>query len=88
MDKVDNTDRKDLLRKKESIPCLTYNRKLQTMRQIINKRCNILQINPEFGEAFQNNPFVTFKRSKNLQESIGSHATKNGVFKTHLGIIH
>ena len=47
MDKVDNTDRKDLLRKKESIPCLTYNRKFQMMRQIINKRCNVLQINPE-----------------------------------------
>ena len=35
-------------------------------------------------ETFQNNPFVAFKRNKNLQEIIGGHTIKNGkVFKAH-----
>ena len=91
IDKVDNIDRKELLRKKEKnikdrIPCLiTYNRKLPMMRKIINKHRNVLQINPKLQETFQNNPFVAFKRNKNLQEIIGGHTIKNGkVFKAHL----
>ena len=88
IDKVDNIDRKDLLRKKEKyitnrIPCLiTYYRKLPMMCKIINKHWNILQINPKLQETFQNNPFVAFKRNKNLQEIIRDHTIKNGkVFK-------
>ena len=84
IDKVDNIDRKELLRKKEEnikdkIPCLiTYNRKLPMMR----KQWNVLQINPKLQETFQNNPFVAFKRNKNLQEITGGHTIKNGkVFK-------
>ena len=71
IDKVDNIDRKDLLRKKgknieDRIPCLiTYNRKLLMMCKFINKHWNVLQINPGYQERFQNNPFVTFKRNKN-----------------------
>ena len=54
------------------------------MRKIINKRWNILQTNPEMRETIQNNPFVSFKRNKNLHEIIGSHTIKNGrVFKAH-----
>ena len=35
-------------------------------------------------EIFQNNPFVAYKRNKNLQEIIGGHTIKNGkVFKAH-----
>ena len=90
IDKVDNIDRKELLRKKEKnikdrIPCLiTYNRKLPTMRKIINKHWNVLQINPKLQETFHNNAFVAFKRNKNLQEIIAGHTIKNGkVFKTH-----
>ena len=68
-DKVDNTDRKDLLQKKKEksnkarIPCIiTYIRKLAMMRNIINKHWNVLQINPDLQKTFQNNPFVAFKR--------------------------
>ena len=74
INKVDNIDRKDVLRKKEKnmkdrIPCLTtYYRKLPMMRKIISKDWNALQINPGLEEIFQNNPFVAYKRNKNLQE--------------------
>ena len=70
IDEVDNTDRKDLLRKKEKsnkdrIPCLIIcNRKLPMMFKIINKHWNVLQINPELREKFQNNPLVSFKKKK------------------------
>ena len=54
------------------------------MRKIINKHWNVLQINPKLQETFQNNPFVAFKRNKNLQEIIGGHQIKNGkVFKAY-----
>ena len=54
------------------------------MRKIINKHCNVLQINPGLEKIFQNNPFVAYKRNKNLQEIIGGHTIKNGkVFKAH-----
>ena len=54
------------------------------MRKIINKHWNVLQINPKLQETFQNNPFVAFKRNKNLQEIIGGHKIKNGkVFKAY-----
>ena len=54
------------------------------MRKIINKHWNVLQINLGLEEIFQNNPFVTYKRNKNLQEIIGGHTIKNGkVFKVH-----
>ena len=82
LDKVDNTDQKDLLRKQENsnkikIPCLiTDNRKLPMMRKIINKHWNVLQINPELQQIFQNNQLVIFKRNKNLQEIIGGHTFK------------
>ena len=52
------------------------------MRKIINKHWNVVQINPKLQETFQSNPFVAFKRNKNLQEIIGGHTIKNGkVFK-------
>ena len=52
------------------------------MRKIINKHWNVLQTNPKLQETFQNNPFVAFKRNKNLREIRGGHTIKNGkVFK-------
>ena len=48
------------------------------MRKIVNKHWNVLQINPGLEEIFQNNPFVAYKRNKNLQEIIGGHTIKNG----------
>ena len=54
------------------------------MHKIINEHCNVLQTNPRLEELFQNNPFVAYKRNKNLQEIIGGHSIKNGkVFKAH-----
>ena len=89
--KADNTDCKDLLRKigksqKDRIPFLiTRNRNLPMMRKILDKNWNVLQINPELEETFQNYMFVAFKRNKNFQEIIGSHTIKyRKEFKTHL----
>ena len=82
IDKVDNIDRKDLLSKKEKnikdrTSCLiNFNRKLPMMRKIINKHWNFLQINPGLEEIFQNNPFVAYKKNKNLQEITGGHTIK------------
>ena len=54
------------------------------MRKIINKHWNVLQINPELQKTFQYNPFVVFKRNKNLQEIIGGHTIKDGkAYKAH-----
>ena len=90
MGKLDNIGLKGLLRKKENntkdrIPWLiTSNGKPPMMRKIIKKHWNVLQINLKLGETFQNNPFVAFKRKKNLQEIMGGHTFKNRkVFKAH-----
>ena len=71
---------------KDRIPYLiTYNRKLPMMCKTINKYQSVLQINLELQETFQNNPFVAFKRNKNLPEITGRHTIKNReVFQTHL----
>ena len=62
---------------KERIPCLiTYNRKFPMMHKIINKHWSVLQISPGVQETFQNNPFVAYKRNKNLQEIYRSHDQK------------
>ena len=43
---------------------ITYNKKLPMIHKIISKHWNILQINPELQETFQNNLLVEFKRNK------------------------
>lgn len=50
------------------------------IRNVIKKYQNILKINPELREIFQNNLFVTSKRNKNLQETKECHRIKNGQF--------
>ena len=41
------------------------------MHKIMNKHWNVLQINPELRETFQNNPFVALKKkiTKNYRRS-------------------
>ena len=48
------------------------------MRKIIKKHWNVFQINPALEVIFQNNPFVAYKRNKNLQQITGVHTIKNG----------
>ena len=43
---------------------ITYNKKLPMIHKIISKHWNILQINPELQETFQNYLLVEFKRNK------------------------
>ena len=55
------------------------------MRKILDKHWNVLQINPELEETYQNYMFVAFKRNKNFEEIIGSHTIKcRKEFKAHL----
>ena len=55
------------------------------MFEIFSKYWNALQINLKLLKTFKNNPFVAFKRNKNLQETIGSYTIKNRkVFKIFL----
>ena len=42
------------------------------MCEIINKYWNVIQINLELQETFQNNPFVSFKRNKKLTRNYRS----------------
>ena len=53
------------------------------MRKTIDKRWNALQVNAELQETFQNNPFVEFKRKKNLQEYTDVTRSKMEKFKAH-----
>ena len=55
----------------------------------MNRNWNILKINTEFHRVFQGTPMIAFKRSKNLQEIIGSHTVKQGkVFLKNLASIN
>ena len=47
------------------------------MSKIISKHLNVLHINPQLRGTFQNNPFVAFKRNKDLLEFIVGHTIKN-----------
>ena len=93
--KVDRIERKELFTCKEKnnknrIPLsIIYNRTLPNISKIVNKNWNILQINTEFHGVFQATRMIAFKRSKNLQEIIGSHAVKQEiVFKKNLARIN
>lgn len=52
---------------KKNIPLvLTHNRTIPNISEVVGKNQNILQMNPEFRNAFVNKPTVTFKRNKNI----------------------
>ena len=53
------------------------------MRKTIDKRWNALQVNAELQETFQNNPFVEYKKKKNLQEYTDVTRSKMEKFKAH-----
>ena len=80
--KIDRIERKELFKSKEKnnknrIPLsITYNRTLPNISKIVNRNCNIMQINTKFHRVFQATSMITFKRSKNLQEIIWGQTVK------------
>ena len=61
--KISNTERFPL--------AVTYNRTLPDLKTIIDKNWNILQIEPKLKEIFAELQILTFKRNKNLRDTIG-----------------
>ena len=70
-------DRKKLLEekvKKQSnrIPLvLTYNRTLPNVKRAISNNWNLLHINQEFKDVFQEPPILAFRRNRNLYDLLG-----------------
>ena len=56
---------------------LTYNRTLPNISEVVRKNWHILQINPEFCNAYVNKPTIAFQRNKNIQDLIGGHLIKD-----------
>ena len=63
--KTSNTERLPLT--------VTYNRNLPDLKEIIDKNWHILQIEPKLKEIFAEPPILTFKRNKNLRDTIGGN---------------
>ena len=59
---------------------LTYNRTLPNISEVARKNWHILQINPEFRNAYVNKPTIVFQRNKNIQDLIGGHLIKDVKF--------
>ena len=56
----------------------TFNKALPSLKNIIDKNWNILQINSGISETFKSKPLVAYRRNPNLQQLIGGHRVENG----------
>ena len=77
IEKVKSIERKEILTKKKTKKSskihfpVTYNTNLPTIKKAIDKNWNILSINREMSDIFNEKPIISFKRNKNLRELIG-----------------
>ena len=77
-------DRKNLLEEKAKqqsnrIPLvLTYNRTLPNVKRAISNNWNLLHINQEFKDVFQEPPILAFRRNRNLYDPQGCKNIVNG----------
>ena len=77
IEKTKTSDRKKLLEekaKKQSnrIPlALPYNRTLRNVKRAISNNWNLLHINQEFKDVFQEPPILAFRRNRNLYDLLG-----------------
>ena len=77
IERTKTLDRKKLLEekaKKQSnrIPLvLTYNRTLPNVKRAISNNWNLLHINQEFKDVFQEPPILAFRRNRNLYDLLG-----------------
>ena len=82
--KATNRTRQQLLiktpvAKTNNLPFITtFHKNLPNIRSAINKHWNILKINPELEETFQNTkPFLAYRRNRNLKDLIGQTTLNN-----------
>ena len=80
-------DRKKLLKekaKKQSNtipPILTYNRTLPTIKRAISNDWNLICINQEFKDVFQEPPILVFRRNRNLYDLLGCKNIIDGILQ-------
>ena len=61
---------------------LIYNRTLPNLKKVITNNWDLLQINKEFQDIFQQIPILAFRTNKNLHDLLGSkNIVNNGVQK-------
>ena len=83
IEKVKSIERKEILTKKKTKKSskihfpVPYNTNLPTIKKAIDKNWNILSINREMSDIFNEKPIISFKRNKNLRELIGQVHLKN-----------
>ena len=64
---------------KKRIPFITtYNKTLPNVKQIIKKHLHLLQTNSNLRTAFEQEPLIAYRRSKNLGDLIGSNKILDG----------
>ena len=63
---------------------LKYNTTIPNIRNSIEQNWHLLQINPLLAKTFEKEPFIAYKRNKNLNELIGGNKiVNNKVFRHH-----
>ena len=75
------------------LPCVTtYNKSSPDIKETINKHWDILKVDPNLEQIFQEKPVMAFKRNKNLKDMIGQKTLLNNKvvrkkpIKTHKGL--
>ena len=56
---------------------MTFNKTLPNIRSAIDKTWNILQINKELAQTFQEKPIIAYRRNPNLRDMIGQTTMKH-----------
>ena len=83
IEKVDNLERSTLLNntnavRKNVIPFpVTYSPTLPNIREIINKRWHILNINNTFGNVFKATLVLDFRKNPSLRQIIGTNTIRH-----------
>ena len=91
--KVSNQDRSQLLtykpknkNKNQLLFITTYNKTLPRIQSAIEKQWNLLQINEELANVFQEKPKIAYRRNKNLRDMIGQTTIKNNKIVRNKGL--
>ena len=77
IERTKTLERKNLLEEKAKnqsnrIPLvLTYNRTLPNVKRAISNNWNLLHINQEFKDVFQEPPILAFRRNRHLYDQLG-----------------
>ena len=86
-DKANPQEREQLFKEKKKdtvttiLLSLKYNRTLPKIKEIVMKHWNLLHINLNLAEIFQNPPILVLRQNKNLRDIIGTKLIENGKVK-------